>query len=952
MTESGDNNTKPQDYKGTINLPKTAFSMKANLPHREPLMLKKWKEMNLYARLRQEREGAASYMFLDGPPYANGKIHVGHAVNKILKDMVVKAKSLSGLNAPFIPTWDCHGLPIEVQVEKKVGKVGKDIDAAAFRAKCRDYAMSQVSQQREDFQRLGVLADWAHPSLTMDFSYEANELRELATIIDRGHLHKGFRPVHWCPLCASSLAEAEVEYQDKTSMSIDVCFNVVDQHKMNDAFQYVTADQHPMSVLIWTTTPWTLPANMAVTVGPDIDYALVYYEKAHQKGLLIVAKARIEQVFAKVAHEQHEVLATCTGNDLSGMLLEHPLDERHVPILTGDHVNTESGTGLVHTAPAHGVDDFNVAKANHILDIINPVGPGGCFFEDTPLVGGEFYSKANPIIIAKLKEKHTLWHDEPYQHSYPHCWRHKKSLIFRATPQWFLSMSKANLGEAALAATEQVTWIPASGKVRMQKMLEHRPDWCISRQRTWGVPIALFTHKKTGERHPDTVKLMHDVADVIAKEGIDGWFSREVGDFLSEDAALYEKSHDILDVWFDSGSSHYCLLEQDKKLSFPADLYLEGSDQHRGWFQTSLLTAIARCGQSPYKKVLTHGFVVDAKGHKMSKSLGNIIAPQDIVKSLGADVLRLWVASIDYHTEIHLSDEILSRTADIYRRLRNTARFLLGNVADFNPDTDMLPYKDLLFLDQWAIYQAYDLQQSVQQGYDNTAFNEVTQALHRFSAIDMGGFYLDVLKDRLYTCQANANARRSAQTAIYHILECLVRCLSPILSFTADEIWQNMPAQSEPSVFLSKWYDQLNYCAELDPTVFAPWSRIQAVRDEVNKAIEKRRDMGEMGSSLEADVTVYAQGDDYTALAGLGEELRFVLITSKAKVLPFNDTPDDAEKTSIDGVCLSVNALDAPKCIRCYHRDERIGADLKHPSICPRCIINVSTEHGEVRQYA
>ena len=951
MTSKQDDK-QAKDYKDSINLPKTSFSMKANLAQREPAMLEKWQQLGLYQKLRQERSGAKKFILLDGPPYANGKIHVGHAVNKILKDMTVKSQSLQGLDAPFIPTWDCHGLPIEIQVEKKVGKVGKDIDAATFREKCRTYAKTQVDQQREDFERLGVLADWQHPSLTMGFSYEANEIRGLAKIIERGHLHKGARPVHWCPLCASSLAEAEVEYQDKESNSIDVLFPVVETSKIAEAFQYINSDDLPIYAVIWTTTPWTLPANMAVTVGEEIDYSLVYWQKDQQKRLIIVASLLVDRVLAQNPPQKSEVLATCKGTALFSTVLQHPFYDRQVPILTGEHVTTESGTGLVHTAPAHGADDFIVAKANNMTEIINVVGPNGCFLTDTPLVGGQFYAKANPIILEALAQKGHLWASSQYKHSYPHCWRHKKPVIFRATPQWFLSMTQKDLGKDALAATETVNWIPKTGQVRIQKMLANRPDWCISRQRTWGVPLAFFTHKETDALHPDTVDILYKVADVVEKEGVDGWFSRSSTDFLGDDTAAYVKGTDILDVWFDSGSSNYCLLDKNPALEFPADLYLEGSDQHRGWFQTSLLTSVARCAKAPYRNVVTHGFVVDAKGHKMSKSLGNIIAPQAIVKTLGADILRLWAASIDYHAEIHLSDEILKRTADTYRRLRNTTRFLLGNLYDFEPLKDLVRYKEMLALDQWALQTAYDLQKSVQAAFSAYEFHRATQSLHHFSAILMGGFYLDILKDRLYTCRASSLARRSAQTALYHILAIFVRCLSPIISFTADEIWDNMPGKHEFSVFMTKWYDHLNYLETVNPEALIPWDKIMLIRDEVNKAIEIMRVDEKLGSALEAKVTIFADNAEYDSLTLLGDELKFVLITSGATLQPLANAPNDAITTGLPSLKLAIEVITSPKCIRCYHRSDSVAKNADHPALCARCIVNISTKEGEVRQYA
>ncbi len=933
------------DYKHTLNLPHTGFAMKANLAQREPEMLKRWEQDGLYDAIRKARAGREKFVLHDGPPYANGELHIGHAVNKILKDIIVKSKTLSGYDAPYVPGWDCHGLPIELQVEKKVGKPGHKVDAATFRQKCRDYAGKQVDIQRKDFIRMGVFGDWYKPYLTMDFATEANIVRALGRIAANGHLQKGFKPVHWCLDCGSALAEAEVEYKDKTSPAIDVAFTVVDQ----DDFARRAGLDAPLAaaIPIWTTTPWTLPANQAVCLHPALDYVLV----APQAGgdALLLAEALHESALARFGIDGYTVLATIKGEAFDGALLQHPFYDRQVPVLLGEHVTTEAGTGAVHTAPAHGQDDFVVCQ-KHGIAVVNPVGPNGVFAEDTELFAGQHVLKANTAICEVLAERGALLHQVPYEHSYPHCWRHKTPVIFRATPQWFISMQQAGLIDAVNAAVDTVQWIPDWGKARIEAMLESRPDWCISRQRTWGVPITLFVHRDTAELHPDTPALFEQVAALIEARGIDAWFELEPGELLGDDAAHYDKVTDTLDVWFDSGTTHYSVLEQDSDLGCPAALYLEGSDQHRGWFQSSLLTSVAMRGTAPYKQVLTHGFTVDEKGRKMSKSIGNVIPPQKVMNQLGADVLRLWIASTDYRNEIAVSEEILKRTADSYRRIRNTARFLLSNLVGFDPAQNALPLSDLLALDRWAVHRAAELQAQIVAAYESYQFHLIYQKLHNFCVVDMGGFYLDIIKDRQYTTQSESFPRRSAQTALYHIGEALVRWIAPILSFTAEEFWQQLPGEREPSVHMAEWYTAVEKLDSSGPFGGAWWQRIQTVRNAVNREIEVARKAGDIGGSLQADVTLYCDGELAEALRLLEDELRFVLITSGARVVA--EPPGvDAVQTEVEGLQVRVTPSAGDKCVRCWHYREDVGSDDNHPQLCARCVVNVDGA-GEVRRFA
>ncbi len=941
------------DYKQTLNLPRTDFPMRGNLPKREPAMVEAWLQADIYGKLRKAREGAEKFILHDGPPYANGQIHIGHAVNKVLKDIIVKSKSLSGFDAPYVPGWDCHGLPIELQVEKKVGKAGLKVDAATFRKACRDYARAQVDQQREDFKRLGVFGDWDHPYLTMDFQFEADIVRSLGRIVANGHLHKGSKPVHWCVDCGSALAEAEVEYEEKKSPAIDVRFEVLDEEAFMARCHHVEdhEGEGPISVVIWTTTPWTLPANRAVCLHPDLDYAVVQCNGEHGAERLVVAEALLKETMARYGIDDHRVVAYCRGEALEGLHLAHPFYDREVPIILGDHVTTEAGTGAVHTAPGHGQEDY-VVGSRYGLEVANPVGPDGKFLPDTPLFAGEHVFDANDHVIEVLKANGKLVKVAALRHSYPHCWRHKTPIIFRATAQWFISMEQKGLRRQALDAIARVEWLPEWGQARIEAMVANRPDWCISRQRTWGVPIPLFVHKVSGDLHPRTGELIEAVAQRIEQRGIDAWFELDPAELLGEEAPDYEKVTDTLDVWFDSGTTHAAVLERRPGLALPADLYLEGSDQHRGWFQSSLLTAVAMRGEPPYRSVLTHGFTVDAKGQKMSKSKGNVVAPQKVADTLGADVLRLWVAATDYRGEMTVSDEILKRTADAYRRMRNTARFLLANLNGFDPATDALPPAGLLALDSWVVGRARRLQQEVIEAYDRYEFHHIYQKVHNFCAVELGGFYLDIVKDRQYTTQADSRARRSCQTAMYHLIEAMSRWLAPILSFTSDEIWAHIPGERSESVFLETWYE----LPEVEEGAFSPefWDLVLETRQVVQKELERLRVAGGIGGSLDAEVDLYCGSELKAALERLGEELRFVLITSDARVHGTTVVPDDAIHFTLpsgDELWVEVAPSPHPKCVRCWHHRADVGSNPEHPELCGRCVENVAGE-GEQRRFA
>ena len=931
------------DYKNTLNLPETGFPMKANLTQREPQRLKQWEEMDLYQKMREAGEGKPTFILHDGPPYANGELHVGHAVNKILKDIIIKSKTLSGFDSPYVPGWDCHGLPIELNVEKKVGKPGHKVSASEFRQKCREYAAKQVNNQRDDFKRMGVVGDWDDPYLTMNFAFEANIVRTLGKIIDNGHLQQGFKPVHWCLDCGSALAEAEVEYQDKVSSAIDVAFPFADQQVANALLGVSGVGE--LSVAIWTTTPWTLAANRGVTVAADLDYVLM---RVGERAVLI-AEALLDECADRFGVDSPEVLARVKGSALDRVRVVPPFSDESVPLMLGDHVTTDAGTGCVHTAPAHGLEDFQIGKA-YDLEVYNPVGGNGVYLEGTPVFEGKHIFKANDEIIEELEARNRLLCHRPFTHSYPHCWRHKTPIIYRATPQWFVSMEKQGLLTQAQAAVDAVSWVPDWGRARIDAMLESRPDWCISRQRTWGAPITLFVNKVDGSLHPNTVDLIEKVALRIEEQGIDAWFDLDVADILGDEADAYEKVTDTLDVWFDSGVTHACVLRERHGLSAPADLYLEGSDQHRGWFQSSLLTGIGAYDESPYRQVLTHGFTVDGEGRKMSKSIGNIIPAKKAMNDMGADILRLWVASADYRNEIAASDEIFKRTSDTYRRIRNTARFLLANLAGFEPARDAVSGDDMLPLDRWIVSKSQELQSELVEAYETYQFHHVYHKVHNFCSGELGGFYLDVIKDRQYTTQTNSIARRSCQTALYHMAEALSRWIAPILSFTAEEIWENLPGEREASVFLTEWY-QLPASEASDGMGDAFWSSCLAVRQDVNKAMEAERAQGNIRGSLDANVVLYATSELRQMLTTLGDELRFVLITSGAELADIADAPAEALAGEVEGLKVRVSASDAEKCERCWHRRDDIGAVEEHPTLCGRCVTNVAGE-GEVRHYA
>ncbi|MEI6146873.1 MAG: isoleucine--tRNA ligase [Methylococcales bacterium] len=936
------------DYKKTLNLPNTAFPMKGNLAQREPERLKKWTQAELYQKIRQEFLGRPKFILHDGPPYANGEIHIGHAVNKVLKDFIIKSKTLSGFDAPYVPGWDCHGLPIELMVEKKIGKAGVKVSPAVFRKACREYAAKQVEIQKEAFIRLGILGDWQNPYLTMDFAFEADIVRSLGKITQKGHMAAGAKPVHWCTDCGSALAEAEVEYEDKHSPAIDVRFKVVDEAAFMNLCHHAPAHegQGDLSVVIWTTTPWTLPANQGVALNPDLEYVIV--QCATER--LVVAEALLKDSLLRFGIEEYHVIGYCKGSAWEFQLLEHPFYDRKVPIVLGDHVTTEAGTGAVHTAPGHGQDDYIVGM-KYGLAIDNPVGADGVFLSTTELFAGEHVFNANAHVLEVLESKGKLVHHHALLHSYPHCWRHKTPIIFRATPQWFIAMNKNHLRDLALSEVKRVAWIPDWGQARIESMIDGRPDWCVSRQRTWGVPITFFIHKETRELHPRTAELIEQIAKRIEEKGIEAWFELEKEELLGAEAADYEKSTDTLDVWFDSGVTHACVLDKREQLSSPADLYLEGSDQHRGWFQSSLLASVAMNDVAPYKAVLTHGFTVDKNGEKMSKSKGNVIPPQSVMKNLGADVLRLWIASTDYRSEMRVSDEILERTSDGYRRLRNTARFLLSNLDDFNPAQDSVAHQDLLALDRWVLDKAYALQEEVKAAYETYQFQHIYQKVHHFCVIDLGGFYLDIIKDRQYTAKADGLARRSAQTAMYHVLEALTRWLAPIISYTADEIWQYLPGERSDSVFLETWYQGLVKLDEKSTMTQEFWQQVMLVRNAVSKELEKSRGKGEIGSSLNAELELYCNPEYLEILNQLAGELHFIFITSNASVMAEQHSPEDAIQTELEGIKLKVIVSEHHKCVRCWHQRYDVGEHAEHPELCGRCVENVAG-NGEHRHYA
>ena len=920
------------ENKYKLNLPDTDFPMRGNLAKREPQWAKDWVEKDFYKQIRSARKGKPKYILHDGPPYANGDIHIGHAVNKILKDFIIKSKTISGFDAPYVPGWDCHGLPIELVVEKEHGK---NIDPNKFRKLCREYALIQVEKQKNDFKRLGVLGDWDNPYLTINFKTEANIVRALAKIYDKGLLYQGNKPVHWCTDCASALAEAEVEYEDKPSPAIDVQFDCINTKDIENIFSIKEVDK--ASAIIWTTTPWTLPANEAISVNPKFKYGLYKCEN----NFFILAEELADIRFKAYGTSATKV-ASCSGSDLEGILFSHPFLEKSVPIICGDHVTTETGTGLVHTAPAHGLDDYIVGM-KYSLPVENPVDAKGRFKNEIQYFSGLTVWEANPKVIDILKNKNLLVHEENFIHSYPHCWRHRAPIIFRATSQWFIGMEhkssdNVSLRELAKKAVTRTKFYPEWGKKRLESMIKNRPDWCISRQRSWGVPIPIFIHKDTDEPHPNTLNFFEIVAQNIEKDGIDAWFNIEPQSILGDDAENYIKITDTLDVWFDSGTTHQSVLEQRENLVYPADLYLEGSDQHRGWFQSSLLTSCAINGNAPYKSLLTHGFVVDGQGYKMSKSKGNVIAPQKIMDQFGADILRLWVATTDYSGELNISNEIIKRVADSYRRIRNTLRFLSANLEDFDSNNMLVNPNEMLSIDRYGLYLVEELQSNVVKDYEEFDFYLAMQKFLSFCSEDMGGFYLDILKDRLYTTAENSHARRSAQTALFHITQSLIRLMAPVLSFTAEELWNVVNKKNKSTIFVESWYELPSH--GLSEELLLGWRHVLDVRNMANKKIEALRAKGVVGSSLQAELKISAPSDIYKSLSFFDKELKYILITS-------NSTLEES-KNELE---IDVSASKNSKCERCWHYVKNIGQNLKHPTICKRCISNLF-EEGEERRHA
>ena len=934
-----------EDSKYKLNLPETSFPMRGDLAKREPAWLKEWQDKKLYARIRKARAGAKKFILHDGPPYANGDIHIGHAVNKILKDMIVKAKTMSGFDAPYVPGWDCHGLPIELMVEKTHGK---EIAPAKFRELCREYAKEQVERQKKDFVRLGVLGDWDQPYLTMDFKTEADIMRALGEIYRNGYLYQGSKPVHWCVDCGSALAEAEVEYEDVNSPAIDVGFKVVDQAALSKVFSVDISA--PVHAVIWTTTPWTLPANQAVSVHPELDYDLIQTSK----GLLILARELAQATLSRYSEEGAQVLASCKGASLNGLMLNHPFDERQVPVICGEHVTTDAGTGLVHTAAAHGNDDWLVMRANFPNEKPRVlIGADGKFFTsdlvELTAIRGLSRQDANKVILGLMQENGTLIASARLNHSFPHCWRHKTPLMQLATHQWFIGMNETDasgksLREYANQAVDNTEFFPSWGRARLEAMIKNRPDWCVSRQRNWGVPMPLFVHKETGEPHPQTSELLEKVCLQVEAQGIEAWFSLDGAAFLAvnapANAAQYKKVTDTLDVWFDSGSTHAAVLKRRPELQHPADLYLEGSDQHRGWFQSSLLTGCAIDGRAPYEALLTHGFVVDGAGHKMSKSKGNVVAPQKVMDTYGADILRLWVASTDYSGELTISDEILKRVAESYRRIRNTLRFLMANLADFDEKKDLLPVDQWMEIDRYALVLTEKLQTEILGDFDRYEFHLAVQKFVGFCSEDLGSFYLDILKDRLYTTGETSHARRAAQSALHHITHAMMRLMAPILSFTANEIWQTLGLDKDATVFEELWYQLPAHGLGVDR--IQAWEAIIEVRGLAAKEIEVLRAAGQVGSSLQAELELHASGAKFDALNSLNEDLRFAMITSGAKVYKAVDEVNEK---------ILVKASAHTKCDRCWHYREDVGVNAEHPSICGRCVSNLFGQ-GEQRTYA
>lgn len=920
------------DYKETLNLPQTDFPMKANLAVREPELLKKWEEMGLYKQLRETAKGRPRFLLHDGPPYANGHIHLGTALNKILKDIIVKSRQMSGMDAPYVPGWDCHGLPIEHQVDKELGKKKETVSLSERRTLCRRYAEKFIDIQRGEFRRLGVLGEWDNPYLTMAYYYEASIARELGRFFENGSVIRSKKPIYWCTSCRTALAEAEVEYADHKSPSVYVKFPLTGEA----AAKFPEFAGKKAYVLIWTTTPWTLPANLAIAVHPDFTYVAAEVDGE----VWIVAEELLESVTAATGEASHKVLRTFAGGELNGLKARHPFFERDSLIILARHVTLEAGTGAVHTAPGHGREDYE-AGLEYGLDIYSPVDDAGRYTKDVEFFAGQFVFDANKAVIAKLEENSRLLHKADITHSYPHCWRCKNPVIFRATPQWFISMEKTGLRDKALESIDRVQWLPGWGRERIYGMVANRPDWCISRQRSWGVPICVFRCSDCGT-YISSGEVFDRVVELFEKEGADAWFTHTAEELLPESVSCpgcggrkVEKETDILDVWFDSGTSFAAVLERRPELGLPADLYLEGSDQHRGWFHSSLLASVGTRGTAPYKTVLTHGFVVDGQGRKMSKSIGNVIAPEEIIRQYGAEILRLWVAAEDYRDDVRISQDILKRLSEAYRRIRNTCRFLLGNLYDFDPASHAVPCEQMDELDRFALHQLQDLIEKIRQGYERFEFHRVYHALHNYCVVDLSSFYLDILKDRLYTSGTTSTARRSAQTVIHIILNTLVRLMAPVLSFTAEEVWLRMEHGGEPSVHLLAF-------PEIDPTLkddklAARWEKILALKNDVLRVLEAARRDKSIGHPLDAWVRMSFPAELEGEFSGCEELFRTVFIVSRVTIEPESALNDPAPAGELPGLKIQVQTASGEKCERCWVRSDKVGQFPDQPTICDRC---------------
>ena len=924
------------EYKDTLNLPKTDFPMKGNLPHREPEILKKWDEKSIYHRNLEQSENKKQYILHDGPPYANGDIHIGHAVNKILKDFIIKSKIMSGYHVPFIPGWDCHGLPIELQVEKKYGKAKFRDNPKGFILACREFAEKQIKKQKEDFIRLGIFGTWDKPYTSMDKEIESEIVNSLSKMIKNGHIYYGSKPVHWCIESSSALAEAEVEYKDITSHAVCVNFKVL--NKKDISLHEKLDKDFDVYIPIWTTTPWTLPANRAVALSSSIDYSFVKIKDRY----LILAKNLIASVMDKSNISNYEILFSIDNEDFSKLELQHPFYDFKVPAIIADHVTDENGTGAVHIAPGHGTDDYLAGK-KYNLEIYNPVDDYGRFYESLPIFGGKKIRECNDEIIELLKENKSLLFSENYEHSYPHCWRYKTPLIFRATPQWFMSMDNSGLRKSIQKEIPIINWLPSWGQDRIFNMIEGRPDWCLSRQRNWGVPLPLFLHKESNELHPDTQTILNKASEIIKDGNIEAWIDYDKK-LLVKDIESYTEVKDTLDVWFDSGVTHQSVLK-NRGIEETADLYLEGSDQHRGWFQSSLITSHAMYGKSPYKNVLTHGFVVDKDGQKMSKSIGNIISPQKIIKDKGADILRLWVAMTDYSKEMTISDEIIKRVSESYRRIRNTSKFLLSNISDY--DGTEIDLDNMVQIDKWIIHKAKKLNIQIQKDYSEFKFHKLIQDIINFCTLELGGYYLDIIKDRLYTSKSDGLSRRSAQKTCHILISYLNSWIAPILTFTAEEIYSKMP-NAKDSIYLTEWFD-IDF--SMDDHEIDIYDSLYSIKPFVSRMIEEARNDNKVGSSLECKLDLICNDKLYQNINNISDELKFVFIVSECTLRLGNENDSYSIDKNPYKLSISISKSQNNKCERCWHLNETVGTIEDHPTICRRCSDNVYGD-GECRKFA